>query len=118
MKMDIKDASITDLTKELDTKKQQLKTDMQKFKEKIEKMKTSELMDLYPQVNDEMSVAFMDVFWERFPLDVLDDQKNEIDKRLDNFNERLRKIEQTTELESRILKRMDKLIQSISKRKK
>lgn len=116
--MDIKEAEIKDLEKELDTKKQQLKTDIQKFKEKIENMKTSELMDLYPQVNDEMSVAFMDVFWERFPLDVLEDQKNDIDKRLDNLNERLRKIEQAVELESRILKRIDKLTQSIAKKRK
>ena len=35
--MDIKEAKIQDLEKELDNKKQQLKTDLNIFKEKIEK---------------------------------------------------------------------------------
>lgn len=86
--------------------------------EDFKKLKTSELIDIYPKTSDEESLDFMSVIWNRFPFDVWEDERKEYDKRISNLEKQTKELQKLLDMQTRVLNRIDRLTQAVSGRKK
>lgn len=77
--------------------------------EDFEKLKISELMDIYKGISDDESCDYMNVFWQRFPMDVLEDQHQGYEKEFNKLKERMIVLEKDMVAQHRIIKRIDRL---------
>ena len=116
--MELEQATIIQLEEQLDKKKNQREFNLKEFEKKIKHLTTFQLIKLYPEINDDESISFMDEFWNRFPFDVLDDQYNMQQDTNKELRIRISNIEKEIKLQTRVLDRIDKLIKAINRCKK